>query len=253
MRPRQHHGAIRWWRQPFQHLTRLERHEISWLLIALAGSILLFAFLELASEVMEGETLAFDTKMLRALRNPADPARLIGPPWLQGALLDLTSLGSPVILGLVVFSVVGFLLLQTRYRTALFVLITSTSAWFVNYALKSSFERTRPNAVPHLRDVTSPSFPSGHALTSAVVYLTLGAVLMHVSKGRITKIYCLAAAMMLTLLAGISRVCLGVHYPTDVIAGWIVGLLWASLCWGAAQMVERRTGMKAEQRKAGTT
>jgi undecaprenyl-diphosphatase len=227
------------WRRPFQHLTRLERHEISWLLIALGGSILLLAFLKLASEVMEGETLAFDTKLLRALRNPADPARLIGPPWLQSALLDLTSLGSPVILGLVVLAVVGFLLLQTRYRTALF-------------ALKNSFERTRPNAVPHLRDVASPSFPSGHALTSAVVYLTLGAVLMHVSKGRITKIYCLTTAMILTLLAGVSRVCLGVHYPTDVIAGWIVGLLWASLCWGAAQTLERRTGMKAEQQKTGT-
>jgi undecaprenyl-diphosphatase len=245
-------SASPWWLRPFQHLTRLERHEISWLLTALGGSILLFAFLKLASEVMEGETLAFDTKILRALRNPADPARLIGPPWLQGALLDLTSLGSPVILGLVVLSVVGFLLLQTRYRTALFVLITSTSAWFVNYGLKNLFERTRPSAVPHLRDVSSPSFPSGHALTSAVVYLTLGAVLMHVSKGRLTKIYCLASAMMLTLLAGISRVCLGVHYPTDVIAGWIVGLLWASLCWAAAQMLERRTGIKAEQQKAGT-
>jgi undecaprenyl-diphosphatase len=251
MKPRKRPGT-QWWLRPFQHLTRLERHEISWLLTALGGSILLFAFLKLASEVMEGETLAFDTRILRALRNASDPARLIGPPWLQSALLDLTSLGSPVILGLVVLSVVGFLLLQTRYRTALFVLMTSTSAWVVNYALKNLFERARPTAVPHLRDVSSPSFPSGHALTSAVVYLTLGAVLMHVSKGRITKIYCLASAMMLTLLAGISRVCLGVHYPTDVIAGWIVGLFWASLCWAAAQILERRTGMKAEQQKTGT-
>jgi undecaprenyl-diphosphatase len=249
MKPRRQDAAP-WWRRPFQHLTRLERHEISWLLIALAAAVLLFGFLKLASEVMEGETLAFDTKILRALRDAKDPARLAGPRWLQGALLDLTSLGSPVILGLVVIAVVGFLLLQTRYRTAVFVLLTSTSGWFVNYALKSSFARTRPTVVPHLRDVTSPSFPSGHALTSAVVYLTLGAVLMHVSKGRLTKIYCLGTAMMLTLLAGVSRVCLGVHYPTDVIAGWIVGLLWASLCWGAAQMLERRTGMKAEQRKA---
>jgi undecaprenyl-diphosphatase len=251
MKPRsQHSGAVAWWRRPFLHLTRLERYEISWLLIALAGATLLLVFLKLASEVMEGETLAFDTKILRALRNPADPARMIGPPWLQGALLDLTSLGSPVILGLVVLAVMGFLVLQTRYRTALFVLLTSTSAWFVNYALKNSFARTRPSVVPHLRDVASTSFPSGHALTSAVVYLTLGAVLMHVSKGRLTKIYCLTTAMILTLLTGISRVCLGVHYPTDVIAGWIIGLLWASLCWGAAQTLERRTGMKAEQRKA---
>ena len=231
------------------HLTRLERHEIAWLLIALAASTLLFAFLKLASEVMEGETMAFDTRILLALRNPNDPSRLIGPPWLQGALLDLTALGSPVILGLVVIAVVGFLLLQTRYRTALFVLITSAGGSFVNFALKSAFVRTRPSVVPHLRDVTSPSFPSGHALTSAVVYLTLGAVLMHVSSGRLTKFYCLAVAMLVTLLTGVTRVCLGVHYPTDVIAGWIVGLLWASICWGAAQMLERPTGMTAEKKK----
>ena len=231
------------------HLTRLERHEIAWLLIALAASTLLFAFLKLASEVMEGETMAFDTRILLALRNPNDPSRLIGPPWLQGALLDLTALGSPVILGLVVIAVVGFLLLQTRYRTALFVLITSAGGSFVNVALKSAFVRTRPSVVPHLRDVTSPSFPSGHALTSAVVYLTLGAVLMHVSSGRLTKFYCLAIAMLVTLVTGVTRVCLGVHYPTDVIAGWIVGLLWASICWGAAQMLERPPGMTAEKKK----
>ena len=251
MKPRKH-AAVAWWRRPFLHLTRLERHEIAWLLIALASSTLLLGFLKLASEVMEGETMAFDTRILRALRDAKDPARMIGPPWLQGALLDLTALGSPVILGLVVIAVVGFLLLQTRYRTALFVLITSTGGWFVNYALKSAFERTRPSVVPHLRDVASPSFPSGHALTSAVVYLTLGAVLMHVSTGRLTKFYCLAIAMLVTLLTGVTRVCLGVHYPTDVIAGWIVGLLWASICWGAAQMLERRTGMKAEQKKAAS-
>jgi undecaprenyl-diphosphatase len=249
MKARKDLGAP-WWRRPFHHLTRLERHEISWLLFALAGTVLLLIFLKLASEVMEGDTLAFDTTLLRALRDPVDPARLRGPSWLQGALLDLTALGSPVVLGLVVLAVVGFLLLQGRYRTTLFVLITSTSGWFVNYALKNSFARSRPSVVPHLRDVASTSFPSGHALTSAVVYLTLGAVLMHVSKGRITKVYCLTMAMVLTLLTGISRVSLGVHYPTDVIAGWIIGLLWASLCWAAAQMLERRTGMKAEQRKA---
>src|SRR6476660_4540247 len=129
MRPRRESRASAWWRRPFHDLTRLERHEITWLLMALGGAILLLAFFKLASEVMAGATLGFETKLLRALRNPADPARLIGPPWLQGALLDLTALGSPVILGLVVLAVVGFLLLQTRYRTALFVFLTSTSGW----------------------------------------------------------------------------------------------------------------------------
>ena len=103
--------------------------------------------------------------------------------------------------------------------------------------------------MPHLRDVMSSSFPSGHALTSAAVYLTLGTLLMRLAEGRLAKVYCIFVAMLATLLVGASRVYLGVHYPTDVLAGWLIGLSWALVCWMIERALERRTGLKREQRQ----
>ena len=85
----------------------------------------------------------------------------------------------------------------------------------------------------------SLSFPSGHAMTSAAVYLTLGALLMRVADRRATKIYCMTCAMFLAGLVGVTRVYLGVHYPTDVLAGWLVGLSWALFCWLVERAIER--------------
>jgi undecaprenyl-diphosphatase len=229
---------------------RLERHELAWLIVGLGACALLLAFLTLAGEVTEGDTQAFDTRILQALRNPDDPSRLIGPRWMESSLLDLTAIGGPTVLALVVLAVVGFLLLQTRYRTALFVVLTAISGELINTAMKHAFNRPRPTVVPHLRAVYTTSFPSGHAMESAIVYLTLGAILMRVSEGRVTKIYCLGIAMLLTALAGVSRVFLGVHYPTDVIGGWIIGFGWASICWLVEQRFETRAGIEAERNKS---
>jgi undecaprenyl-diphosphatase len=115
--------------------------------------------------------------------------------------------------------------------------------------MKHAFNRPRPTVVTHLRAVYTTSFPSGHAMESAIVYLTLGAILMRVSEGRVAKIYCLGIAMLLTALAGVSRVFLGVHYPTDVIGGWIIGFGWASICWLVEQRFETRAGIEAERNK----
>src|SRR6185503_20388755 len=111
----------RWWTHRWFQLRRLERHELHWLVVELGACLFLLIFLKLAGEVTEGDTLAFDTKILQALRSPNDPSKPIGPEWIESTLLDLTALGGPSILLLVVLAVVGFLLLQTRYRTALFV------------------------------------------------------------------------------------------------------------------------------------
>ncbi len=230
-------------------LSRFERRELTWLLVGLGGCILLFVFLALAGEVMEGETAAFDKKIVLGFRKADNPSLPIGPAWITSVLLDLTSLGGPTVITLVVLAVVGFLLLQTRYWTALFILVTAATGDLVNYAMKSVFARPRPSVVPHLREAFSSSFPSGHAMQSAIIYLTLGAMLMRVADRRSTKVYCLAIAVLLTTLVGISRVYLGVHYPTDVVAGWIVGFLWAAACWLVAKRFERSTGIEAEKAK----
>ena len=238
--------ALRRWLR----LRRLERHEITWLVVGACVCLLLWGFLSLADEVMEGDTATVDTRILRAFRKADDPSRPIGPEWVENSLLDLTALGGPTVLGLMVVSVAGFLLLQTRYHSALVVLATAASGEIANMAMKNMFLRPRPTIVPHLRDVSSTSFPSGHAMESAIIYLTLGAMLMRLAERRLTKIYCISMAVFMTLLVGISRVYLGVHYPTDVVAGWMFGFFWASLCWIVARRFEQETGVAEERGKA---
>ena len=228
-----------------------DRDELTVLLGSLLLILLAWGFVALAGEVLEGDTQMFDERLLQALRRSENRAVPVGPAWLEGAALDMTALGSPFVLGLFVLAISGFLLLQQSYRAALFVLLASTGGSLLNTLLKSEFSRTRPSIVPHLRDVVSASFPSGHAMTSAAVYLTLGALLMRLAKRRVTKFYCITVAMLLSGLVGVSRVYLGVHYPTDVLAGWLIGLSWALLCWLIERTLEKGRGWRRERAETG--
>jgi len=238
------------WLKRLGRIKPRDRAELALLIGGIAFLLLLVVFMKLASEVLEGETQGFDRRILLALRSPDDLSRPIGPVWMLGAALDITSLGGATVLGLTVFAVAGFLLLQGLWRRALFVMVASFGGWFLNGALKQLFQRPRPDVVPHLRDVMSMSFPSGHALQSAVVYLTLGALSMHIAERRLTKFYCMTVAMLATALVGMSRIYLGVHYPTDVLAGWLIGLSWALLCWLVERSLERQAGLKRERAQA---
>jgi undecaprenyl-diphosphatase len=238
------------WPQLLARVKPKDRNELTLLLSAVVVLLLLFTASKLASEVLEGETQQFDKQILVALRDPANPSQPIGPRWLISGALDITALGSATVLTLTVLAVAGFLLLQGMWRTAIFVAVASLGGWFLNGALKELFQRPRPDVVPHLRDVMSLSFPSGHAMTSAVVYLTLGALTMRIAERRLTKFYCMAVAVLATVLVGASRVYLGVHYPTDVIAGWLIGFSWALLCWIVERSLERRAGLKRERAEA---
>jgi undecaprenyl-diphosphatase len=238
------------WRKWLARVKPRDRAELGLLVGGVVFLLLIFCISRLASEVFEGETQTFDKQILMSLRNPADPSVPIGPPWLVGAALDITALGSATVLGLVVLAVAGFLVLQGMWRPGIFVVLATWGGWFINGALKQFFQRPRPDIVSHLREVMTTSFPSGHALTSAVVYLTLGALSMRIAKRRITKFYCMGVAMLTTVLVGVSRVYLGVHYPTDVVAGWMIGLSWALLCWLLERSLERRSGWKRERAEA---
>jgi undecaprenyl-diphosphatase len=238
------------WRKRLARVKPRDRAELGLLIGGIAILLLLVIFSKLASEVLEGDTQSFDRRILLALRDPADLSRPIGPPWMVSGALDITALGSATVLGLTVFAVAGFLLFQGLWRRALFVTVASFGGWFINGALKQLFQRPRPDIVPHLREVMTMSFPSGHALQSAVVYLTLGALSMHIAKRRLTRLYCMSMAILATTLVGASRVYLGVHYPTDVLAGWLIGLSWALLCWLVERSLERQTGLKRERAEA---
>jgi undecaprenyl-diphosphatase len=235
------------WRRWLARVKPRDRTELMLLAGGIAILLLILAVSKLASEVLAGETQRFDREILVALRDPLNAARPIGPPWMVGAALDITALGSATVLGLAVIIVAGFLVLQGLWRRALIVVAASLGGWFINGALKLLFQRPRPDIVPHLREVMTMSFPSGHALQSAAVYLTLGALTMRFAHRRLTKFYCMAVAAMATVLVGTSRVYLGVHYPTDVIAGWLIGLSWALLCWMIERSLERQAGLKRER------
>jgi len=206
-----------------------------------------WAFVFLLDEVREGETTSFDSRILRALRQPGDASRLIGPAWVESVVRDVTALGGVVVLILVVGSVAGFLLLVRRYHMMWLVLVATVGATAINSTIKGLVGRERPTVVPRLTDVRSESFPSGHSAMSAAVYLTLGGLLAQTVSKRSIKLYFLGVAMTATLLVGFSRVCLGVHYPTDVLAGWTMGLVWALLCWLVARYLQRRGQIEREE------
>ena len=205
----------------------------------------LFAFAELADEIT-GDAREFDTAVLLAFRNPADLADPIGPPWLEAVFRDITSLGGTVLLTLITITVTGYLLMDGKRATALLVIVAIGGGYLVSNLLKLGFGRPRPDLVAHLVDVRSLSFPSGHAMLSATTYLTLGALLARVHSRRRIKAYLLTVAVGTTLLVGISRVYLGVHWPTDVLAGWCAGAAWAMLCWRVALWLQRRGQVEPE-------
>lgn len=221
-------------------LGRLADSDAVLLVRALLAVGAVWVFLAVASEVGEGETRHVDERIVRAFRDSRDPADPIGPPWVEGTMRDLTALGSNVVL-LIFTSAVAVFLAVRRQSHALALVVVSTGGGFIlAQALKLVFSRPRPDLVPHLAVVSSSSFPSGHSMFSAVVYLTLGALLSQLVEERALKAYFLGVACFLTFVVGLSRVYLGVHYPTDVLAGWSAGLAWALVCWMAASYLQRR-------------
>jgi len=229
-----------------RRLTRAGWREIRILTALMLVTGGLWAFAKIAEEVMEGETRGFDRFILLALRTPSNPSDPLGPPWVEAMARDITSLGGIVVLLMVSVAAVGFLFLVRRPAAALLVVASVGGGTVLSTLLKLGFERPRPELVPHGAEVFTASFPSGHAMLSAVVYLTLGALLARTQSRRRVKAYLLTLAVLLTGMVGVSRVYLGVHWPTDVMAGWCIGSAWAILCWLVARWLQGRGRMKAE-------
>lgn len=208
-------------------------------LLALTAA-LLAGFGRIASRIESGNPYAFDERILLALREPSDPADPIGPAWLEHVMRDITSLGSFTVLIVMILVAVGYLVIDGKGRAALFVLAATGGGIALSEILKALFARPRPELVAHLVDVHSMSFPSGHATLSAVTFLTLGALLTRMQARRRVKIYIVSIAIVLTLVVGASRVYLGVHWPSDVLAGWCVGASWAMGCWLLERWLQER-------------
>ncbi|MET3596691.1 undecaprenyl-diphosphatase [Mesorhizobium shonense] len=214
--------------------------------VLLAGLVIaggLWGLVELMEVARATAPHAFDTEILLAFRHAGQPDSPIGPPWLEGAVRDVTALGSSAVLVLITSAVIVYLLLIRRPTTALLMFVAVAGGQVLSSLLKFEVYRPRPDLVSHLVNETSLSFPSGHAMLSAVTYLTLGSLAARFLPDRRTKIFVLALAVLVTVLVGTSRVYLGVHWPSDVLAGWCAGFAWAMLCWLAARLLQRRKVM----------
>lgn len=209
-------------------------------------ALTVWAFIEVADEVVEGESHATDTKLLLALRNADDLSDPIGPSWVEEIGRDFTALGGVGVLTLLTCSVAGYLWLIGKVRAMLLVLAAIGSGLLTSTLLKWMFGRTRPDLVPHDSAVYTASFPSGHSMMAAITYLTLAALLARVLPDRVTKIYFLVLAVVISVGVGVSRVYLGVHWPSDVLAGWAVGASWALMFWLIARWLQDRGEVEKE-------
>ena len=218
---------------------------------ALAGAAFL-AFGAVAEEVAEQETHAFDRAVLLAMRSPGDLSDPLGPRWLEEVGRDLTALGGHALVTLFTLAASGYLWLAGKRRTALLLIGAIASGELVSNGLKAVFDRPRPDLVAHYSIVYTSSFPSGHSMIAAIAYLTAGALIARAEPKRRVKAFVLSLAVLLTVLTGVSRVYLGVHWPSDVVAGWLAGAGWAATCWAFAGVLRwrwasRPTGAKPQE------
>lgn len=209
---------------------------------------LAWGFFELANARLDSADKDLDHRFLEVLRQPDNPARMIGPPQLEEAVRDFTALGGYAVLvtTFLGFSIFAFAELGTR--TFHFFWLTTFGGFWMGVLMKRLIQRERPSIVPHLSHVSgNTSFPSSHAMMSVVVYVTIGLLLSQMTSNRHLRQLMTGLPLAIALIVGISRVCMGVHFPSDVMGGWTGGLLWT---WAAFVIRGRLTGTREIDRKA---
>ncbi len=220
-------------------ILRLARTEAAalgaFLVMGLSGLL----FLELAGEIAEQGDRGLDHQVLDALRERGDAGDPLGPWWVEEAAADLTSLGGISVLSLFTVLAVSYLLLQRHRGAALRLVLGLIGAVGLSEGLKSVFERERPPVAYQAVETLNASFPSGHALLATVFYLSLGTLVAQDLTRRRDKAWVLGAALLLAFTVGLTRVYLGAHWLSDVLAGWCVGAAWAMSLWLAAWALER--------------
>jgi len=216
------------------------RYDIFYLLVLLLIFVIFWSVLGVSDLAERGRIQQFDEWVLSIVRQAEDPMQLRGPEWLKDFMRDITALGGAPVLTLITLGVIGYLILQKSYRSLWLVIVATVTGLLMSFLLKFYFIRPRPDIVPHLMTETTPSFPSGHSMMSAVVYLTLAALLTRLETSNKARLYTISLAFFVVFLVGISRVFLGVHYPTDILGGWTFGLAWAMFCWYVARYLQLR-------------
>lgn len=209
-------------------LARREAGPLAAMVILAGGAAV---FIDLAEDLGEAKHPSFDERVLHWLHPGPDLARPIGPAWLGRAMTDLTSLGSVSVLAVLALMVLGYLVARKRWLQCTLVLLSLSGGLVLSETMKRVFERSRPPDAYHAMGPLNASFPSGHALLSTVAYLTLGTMLAQATNGRLLRAYVFGWAVALAITVGVSRIYLGVHWTSDVLAGWSLGAAWAMACW----------------------
>lgn len=205
---------------------------VPWSIVLLAaGLIAVLAFAFLVSRITSGDAFAFDQRIILSLRVAGDPATPVGSARFASAVRDVTALGSSTVLAFVVGFAALLLVALGRWRIGVMVVLATALGTWANTVIKDVVSRARPDLVPHLMDESSPSFPSGHAANSAIVYLTLAVLVLPFVRPVAARGLIIGAAVILVAAIGASRVYLGVHWPSDVAGGWLYGTLWALGWW----------------------
>ena len=199
----------------------------------IVGAIAICIFLAILAAVSAGLTQGLDAAILLALRDPADLSRQLGPGWLQASGRDFTALGSNGVVGALVLVGAGLLALARERRASLFLLATLGGALVLQGLVKHWVGRPRPDVVPHTARVFTSSFPSSHATISAAITIAAAILLARARPERRFALAAGMAAICLSALVGVSRLYLGVHWPTDVMAGWALGTAWSAVCWAS--------------------
>ena len=196
--------------------------------VAIAG---IFAFVWVATTVERGATQPADDAIMRWMGTHRIP-------WLEQAFGQITLLGTGIVV-LMVVGVAGLFLWLTRHKYSAALLLVATGGGIVlNNILKLAFDRPRPQIFPWAAVALSSSFPSGHAMSSTIVYLTVAYLAARLQRRRRARWLTMLVATVIVLLVCVSRVYLGVHYPSDVGAGIVIGLAWAALCLAALEAIQ---------------
>lgn len=188
-------------------------------------------FAKFAGHVSSGGTQAFDDAVLQWIGMHREP-------WLTNAMVEITSLGTGLVVMMTVVIAGLFLYLSNHKYSALLLFITTGGGLVLNTLLKLGFGRPRPQLVEWGTHAASSSFPSGHAMNSVIVYGTVAYLAARLQSRHRVRVLTLFVAGIIILLVCTSRLYLGVHYPSDVLAGIIVGLAWASFCMASLEALQ---------------
>lgn len=207
-----------------------------------------WAFAELAGHVRKGSTQAFDDMVMQWVAAHRYPA-------LESTMLEITALGTGVVVGMIVLIAGMFLWLNAHKHSAVLLIASTLGGIVLNGLLKIGFARPRPQVFEWGTRAMSSSFPSGHAMSAAVVYGTVAYLAARLQRRTAARVLTLVFAALIIIAICISRVYLGVHYPSDILAGLIIGLAWAAFCMTvleAAQLYARLNAphMLAEEHPA---